>query len=124
MKVKIDVELDDQFLGDIMTTALEGGIGYWSACSKVKRLEDLTIVSCLIHEITDDESDYEEKGVPLTLKDIGRGLQLLLSGYVGVNSTVLGYISRGVAEQDAGHIDADAADAIVQAALLGDIKYG
>ena len=124
MKVKITVDLDDQFLGDVMTTALEGGVNYWSACSEVERLEDLTIVSCLIHQLNDDEDGYEEEGLYLTLKEIGLGIQRLMSGDVGVNSTLLGYISQAVAEKYAGHIDSDAADVIVQAGLLNEIRYG
>lgn len=125
MKIKIEVELDEDFLAGVMTTALEGGIGYWSKCSHVKRREDLWITSCRIYEFDDDEDVPEgAEGVPLTLKHIGLGIERLVSGEVGVNSTLRGYISQGVAEKDAGHIDADAADVIVQAGLLGEIRYG
>lgn len=40
----------DQFLGDVLTTALEGGIGYWSRAYEINRTPDLTVYSITIVE--------------------------------------------------------------------------
>lgn len=49
-KLHVEVELDDEFLKDVLITALEGGIGYWSACSEYKPDAGYAV----IHELNDD----------------------------------------------------------------------
>lgn len=51
-------------------------------------------------------------------------LTSILAGDVRMNERVKGYIVSAVLDRDPGMIDADAADAIVQVALHGELVYG
>lgn len=131
-----------QFLGDIITTAAEGGTGYWAQVSQYQWIDDLGIsrepgtimVVCgerqgdepraTLHELNDDESGYKEEGLDLTLDAVERGIGLILDGKVGVATRYINRIAGASARNDAGDIDAEDADVIAQAALLGDIVYG
>ena len=55
---------------------------------------------------------------------LAEGVQKLLEGTVGVGSQYLRDLFQSVATMDAGLVDADLADCIVQAAVLGEIRYG
>lgn len=124
-----------EFLGDIITTAVEGGTGYWAQVSQYQYALDGRIRACVgervgdepravLHQLAEDESGYVEAGQIVTLDVIARGLSLLASGEVGVRSDLKALIGQASHENDAGMIDADAADVIVQAGLLGEIVYG
>jgi hypothetical protein len=58
-----------------------------------------------------------------THADIADAIAAIWNGQHG-NGYIREYIADAINEHDAGHIDADAADAIIQVATLGDIVYG
>lgn len=132
VQVKLPATL--QLLRDIVITACEGGIGYWSQLSVYKwRNPDapddasmaddgtyLPFPEVVLHELAEDEGDYKEDGVKLTPEMIVAGMQKALEQ--GNHSS--GNIIRALAENDAGHLDADDADNIVQFGVLGSIVYG
>lgn len=131
--IYINVELDDQFVMDVLTTALESGwasIGYWAIASEVKRTKELDVTSFRIGlreavgDETLDDRMYGGKTEEVGTEQIKIGMQKLIDGTVPLGARVRGYIVNAVLEGDAGHIDADAADAIVQAGLLGEIIFG
>lgn len=112
-----DVELEDKDIVDIFTTALEGGIGYWAVCDEYKwqyLYEDWN--NDIVKPIDDDHvlavlSDTEGedfKDVELTPAKIKAGVKWVLNNRPGC---------------DIFDIDADLADAIVQAGLFGEIVY-
>ena len=108
----------EQFLADIITCAVEGG-GVWARFSGY-RWDGIPSAECraTLHDMEDGES------YPLTIDAVARGIGLIVRGDVGVNRTLRGAILYADRENDAGEIDADAADVIVQAGLLGDVVYG
>jgi len=124
----------ERFLADILTTAVEGGINYWSAVSDyqwfsetlgasrpgISRMSDTRV---RVHEMNDD-GDYASEGVLVTLGTIARGVNLILRGEVPIRQDMVSDIREGSRENDAGYIDADGADCIVQAAILGELRYG
>ena len=131
------VELNDQFLADVLTTAVEGGITYWARADRVIRagsdfrrdLDDLSVVEVVAVE----DAETGELFGDVTLPVVARGFQALLSGDVQVGGEILGYLHAAVkeirrggegAQFAAGEIDASAADCIIQAGLLGEIIYG
>jgi len=121
------LEVADRTCWDVMTTALEGGIGYWASARKILRHADdgtpdaFSIVSC---EIREDGIDGDDPGdwLPLNADVIRKGIALLFDRQVCPE-----YLAESfVAETDADGgcaVDADAADAIVQLATLGCIVY-
>ena len=112
----------EQFLDDVVTTALEGGIGYWSVCSAYEW--DGVPARAQIQEF--DESTGEPFG-PLMEVDralIRRGIKDILSGESNTGESLIGMVAAANATNDAGDVDADVADAIVQVGLFGNLVYG
>lgn len=132
-------EKREQFLADIISTAVEGGIGYWSQCSHYQWVDysnsgnlfgpvgekDPSKGTCAtVHVLNADESGYVEEGLEITVETVARGLGLIKSPEFGVNSRMRGEILVADVENDAGMIDSDDADVIVQAGLFGEVIYG
>jgi hypothetical protein len=153
-----------QFHNDIITTAVEGGIGYWSQTSYYQWEDDgvLTVAvgtlsqdsadrnlreyphTCaVVHVLKDDESGYEEDGrvidVDLIAKAYGvlRALKADRTSFNGhpALSTPDGedahlsvryrdHLLKAYREEDAGEIDSDDADNLVQLGLFGKVVYG
>ncbi len=112
-----DVELDDKDVVEIFTTAMEGGIGYWSIADEYRWLylyEDWE--NDIVKPLDDDQvlvvlSDAEGEdfeNLELTPAKIKAGVKWMLNN---------GY------QYNIFDIDADAADVIVQAGLFGKVVY-
>lgn len=114
--------LTDEFLHDIMTTALESGIGYWAAAQDVRRTADLSVTSFMLREEDPDAPSGYADPLLVDAGAITTGIQRLVSGQIGVGQ--IEELMRAVRESDAGNIDAELADCIVQAAMLNEIRYG
>lgn len=135
----------EQFLGDIITAAVEGGTGYWAQVSQYQWLDRFSVTlgvaetaeisvsvgqrqgeqtRATLHEMNDDETGYKAEGLNLTLDAVATGIGRIVRGDVAINANLRKLIGQASRENDAGNIDADAADVIVQAALLGDVVYG
>lgn len=121
-KFKMEVEVDDTFLQYNLITAVEGGINYWSSLVSYTQTESADLIRAEIIEVGDDDDDGPHHTINVEV--IRLGIERLLSEEVKVNRTILGYVLSGVRENDAGYIDADAADAIVQAGLFNELVYG
>lgn len=130
-EVTVKFTLSDQLLRDVLCVALEGGIGYWAEASDIKTIEvevngsPMTeYVSCTLTDAegTDDEGNDWTHSV--TLDTVAEGIRRIMSGEVRARRDIEDAIRAGVADNDAGHIDADAADVILQVALFGAITYG
>ena len=125
----------------LFTTALEGGIGYWSRCSAYhwsqkapdgELIEDLDGFYAVIEET---ENENEDGSVPKHRIDaavIQRGIDRLSSGEATCGGKPLdgnGHIHKlacalnGPLAEDVDY-DAGDADNIVQAGLFNDIVYG
>lgn len=135
--ITTDIDIDDEFLSDVFITALEGGINYWAWVDEYQHSGDTPHAN-----IMDGEDDA--KPYTVTPHTVLLGIAAILSArapYYNPNApdpaqrTQCGdmkYLTKGLAdtvrsaviEQDAGEIDASAADCIVQAALFGEIRYG
>lgn len=109
-----------QFLDDVVTTALEGGIGYWSVCSAYEW--DGVPARAQIQEFDEGTEEYG----PLLEVDrtlIRKGIKEILAGG-HVNPTILSYVQDADKHNDSGDVDADVADCIVQVGLFGKLIYG
>jgi hypothetical protein len=106
------VTLED--LNGILTTAVEGGIGYWSEV-KEYRWENTEIASVKVREL--DREDPEKPGWHLiNAMDMLRVLPLIESN----SSQAKGWNIEEIVEQ----CDADIADIAVQLAIFGKVIYG
>lgn len=109
-----------EFVGDIIIGAVEGGIGYWSQCSRYRNRDE---VSATIHVLKDDESGYEAEGLTLDANAVERGLKLIREGGGGIHLRLRRRLMKADESNDAGQLDAFDCDVIVQAGLLGEVVY-
>jgi hypothetical protein len=128
-EINLTYMLADQLLSDVLCTVCESGaISYWAHLTG--RAERGTIGSeegqYLSVEIAEDEaSDVgEPRRMRLDLDALAKGIRRVLAQGFNINSETRGSIERAVANGDAGEIDVDAADAIVQAAMFNALVYG
>lgn len=129
IKITITLELSDKLLSDIMCTALESGaIRYWCEPEGVECVDDPTESVGWRYRhfraIPVDESDFRP-GV-VTYQTLATGIERILQRdpKCRVNDTyyaMVATVGRGEEECD---IDSEGADIIVQAGLLGEIKFG
>ena len=113
MAIETNIELDKQFLMDILVTAVEGGINYWCALSKVERDKDLNVLSFAGYDHEDESEEFK-----CDLEDVAKVLGRI------VNDDPEGSLPQSILAQDACEIDAECADYIVQLAIFDEIVYG
>lgn len=109
-----------EFLKDIIITAYEGGIGYW-ALGRNYDPDNGTV------DLVEDEHFPFDDNTPwqtVNLDTIERGLAKVKDPSFKINKEMRGWITTGDITNDAGDIDSGCADAIVQAALFGELVYG
>lgn len=142
IKVKIERELDEEFVGDVLITAFDGLYGacwYWA---QSKRRPDGSPAADIVRHPGGEtwgsvhiavRDDFLPLGIPAVDagNDIGwtingsvvqTGMQRILD-YWSKENYIRTYILNAVADADAGCIDAEAADAIIQEGLLGKIVF-
>ena len=119
-----------KLLHGIFTTALEGGIGYWSECEKYHWSKDkdgeTDDLDGFFAVITPEE---EEKSLRIDIDVIEKGLTLLADPTkieaLRVNKSIFKICAVANATgEDEGDIDAEVADCIVQVGLFGEVIYG
>lgn len=134
-----------QFLHDVMITALEGGVGYWSVADQIVRHDDDRLwyarytLYCRDDDAPKDAGECglstREAPVPVCqghLVDpdaIARGMGLATrperdSDEIGWHYSNRRHVIEANRENDAGDIDAGDADCIVQLSAFGKVIYG
>lgn len=117
---------EQEFLSDIITTAVEGGIGYWSQVDSYEwspldlDQADWKPTTVVVYDTEEDGENAEP--MPLDIAKVAEGINRLVQGWP--DTVVTKDTLSGLATLDAGEIDSCAADAIVQCALLGEMVYG
>ena len=110
---------DDQDCLDIMTTAHEGGcVNYWTdeyGGHEIERDEDLNVTEIRIPDLSGD--GVKVKNSTVDIAAIREGIATLLADDIG------DYLRGVLTSGDAGEVDANIADCIVQAAALGEEVY-
>ena len=97
-----------QFLTDIYVCALEGGIGYWSTCIEYRWSTTQRAVI----------EDLEDAVHEITLDTISHGINAVADGSVAVSDYLRNLIRAANRSNDAGDVDAIAADVIAQAGIM------
>jgi hypothetical protein len=115
----------EQFLADVLVCIVEdGGYNSWRRIKAGSYQYDPPAeahasILCLGDGAPEEYSEHE-----VTLDTIAAGIAKLQGGEIQINSELLGWILAASAKNDAGDIDAEAADCILQAALFGELVYG
>lgn len=108
----------DEELSDILCTAVEGGIGYWSRVSAVNGGERYISVDLEPNE----DTDLDFGTTTINLKRLQQAIDHIVAARETVN--LRSDIVKSIVSGDPGDIDADGADAIVQFAMFGELVYG
>lgn len=119
--VPIPEEKREEFRRDVLTIALEGGIGYWCACDELARDNELNVIKFMAHPA---EQDTEFEAAEVTVQTAELGIARILTKKVGVNDDVFKDVLLAHVESDACHLDAADADCIVQAGLFNEVIFG
>jgi hypothetical protein len=110
-----------QFLSDVIVTAVEGGINYWSEIKSYKIRDGVAECQVRIDPRVDNSDNnwhiLSPSGIKSGILKINRGNTELCKDYRK-------QIAGAWATKDAGDIDAPLADVIVQVALYGEIIFG
>jgi hypothetical protein len=111
---------DSEELVDILTMAVEGGIGYWSVVHDSERAEDLGWLAVQLGPTDELEDDF--KLTWIRLDNLQAAIDLIVSKRETVN--VKKQIVDEVCSGDIDRFDSDTADVIVQTAMFGELMYG
>lgn len=117
---------------DVLTIAVEGGIAYWVNEEihdkrikgvKIGRNKELDVLSITFAQI--DKMDKQPAAdFILTRGLIREAMNKIHRGEVAINPDIRDWVATALRDNDASGIDADAADAIVQIAIYGEIVFG
>jgi hypothetical protein len=121
--IKVDVPVKEEFILDVLVTACEGGITYW--VEKARNIErgGRDGLDYLSLEVSPVETDTPEWRL-ISATTVLQGLTRILTGEVKVREDIAASVRNAVFNDDAGEIDSDGADVIVQAGLFNEIVYG
>lgn len=134
------------FYAAIVSTALEGGVGYWSAAEGYRWFDPElsggtaapgpqgTANAWAILVPADEEASFADwphtgpdgRGrAEVTVESVTRAVGRIVRGQLGhhLRENIVADIRHGVREWDASYIDADAADVIVQVAVFGEVVF-
>lgn len=123
----------DLALNGVFTTALEGGIGYWSTCSvyrwgvtdpeNAERLVEALDFVAVIHDTVDDAGDGYTPTYVIDRSVIARGIREAKKrgNWATYHARALNDLTFG--KWDDLDYDADTADLIVQMGLFGEYRY-
>jgi coenzyme F420-reducing hydrogenase gamma subunit len=125
-----------QFLADVLTCAVEGGINYWASVSDYRwydptfedgggtaeHVDGVPNAYATVHET---ESDGTVSGL-IGVDQVATAIRDILNGKEGIriNDADVALIREANRDNDAGEIDAGIADMIVQVAMFGEVVYG
>jgi len=118
-------EARKQFLADVLSTAIEGGINYWANIDSAERVDcEQDVIGWRYGQVRihdkEDGSDFGTMRV-IDANTVARGLRELR------NSTRYSFADMRKADRtngDEGDFDAGDADAVIQLGIFGEIVYG
>lgn len=114
--VKADIPIPADFIGDIFVTAIEGGINYWAHIEELERNDAGDYITATVCDAEDYEIFSFTESHKITYMTLVKGIEKSFEKDMHYCEYLL--------EKDAGMIDAEGADCIVQLGLFGEIVYG
>ena len=119
--LQIKRTINDDLLDSIIITAAEGGINYWAEVRPVapnpKRSDYPRL---MLHGTSETEEDFTP--MPLDREAALRGLRRVIETEP-CRRDIYAHIMQAIDDNDGCHIDAEAADVIVQIALFNELIY-
>lgn len=111
-----------EFLQDIMTTAVEGGINYWASLAVVRRDVEKNVMAFLCRDVEDSTDPWHQ----INEDEIEKALDKICecSSPIAIGEQYRDMIRKAYRTLDAGLIDADLADIIVQIAAYDELVFG
>lgn len=119
--VTLSHKINTEFLEHVLEAALYGGIGYWAVADEILRADPR---SGLISLHLSDTEDWSIEFGTVTHDTVMDGIRRILDGTVKISQDLRDHLAAGVSEGDAGEIDSDVADCIIQVGLFGELVYG
>ena len=117
--VTTTLHLTDEFLRDVLTTAIEGGVTYWSRVTEYQwDNPNPNQVYAVLVDIA-EYNDHEPEEHRITLATVVTGIERILA-----RPQLRQGLAAHIFALDAGEIDADDADVIVQMGLFNEVTYG
>lgn len=136
--------LSDEFLSQVLETAVEGACSYWADVSAESSGTGAGADGARdfdVSDYVDDESDTDDddvfctkasflvskdptQGGTLDLQGVADAIERIAANEVDVPPAIREIILSAVQDGDASDIDAEAADCIVQIGLFDEIVYG
>ena len=107
----------NRFLKDVFEEGVELGIDYWA------HIRDYSPANAQA-KIRGGEGAPPDDWVLIDLNTISKGLEALKNGQAKMNKGLLGDALAADVLNDAGEVDAQIADCIIQVGLFGEIIYG
>lgn len=128
----VTVPISDQFLKDVFCTAIETPPSDWFVFKDPERVPGEhypEYVSVIVEDWGD--SDQPQSTKKIGMDDLRRGIAGIISGqmldgagHANLCDSYRAEILRAIMDDDAGMVDANHADSIMQAAYFGHIVYG
>ncbi len=120
-----------EFLTDIVSAAVEGGIDYWAETRNYKwgtddgefALNGLHPYASIEVRARADEDEPPAQWQLVNEDTMAHGIRVMLSAGFLVSPKLRSLLSEADRGNDAGDIDTDVADDIVQAAMFGELVY-
>lgn len=116
--ITIDFELTPDDFADIIDAAAST-LGYWTKHVDFLEPYDANDPPSTL-TIVDQEGDKHK----ITTVEIEKAMTAISNGDIDISLSIRQYIILAIKENDMGHIDSAAADAIIQVACFGEIVYG
>lgn len=120
----------EEFLAEVITSAVEGGTGYWAQVSQYQYTHNGELHVYCGEKVEGEIASAtlvdmeDEKEYTIRVDDIARGIGRIRHEDAKINSTIRKSIMHADIDNDAGEIDADGADCIVQFAVFSELVYG
>lgn len=121
--ITVQYDIPEQLIRDIIITACEGGIGYWSQLESYDgpAIDEGAGLPLRLREMDDyGYGEWKTLDVPQVVEGLRKMIQ------ERPNSKVTHRFIEAIANYDSGDYDYDAGDAdeVIQYAVLGDLVYG
>jgi hypothetical protein len=132
------VEARQQFLADIIITAVEGGTGYWATAFEYRHeTATLTRVVLVPNETYEeafeiafaggpevDKTWLKQHGYEVETWQVEAAIERIIDRRADVGLNLRARLQFASSNNDAGDIDAGDADSIVQIVCFGEVVYG
>jgi hypothetical protein len=109
----------EQFLRDVMTTAIEGGIDYWAYVRDLERNNDGDVVCFDVRDAEEPEQDRTH----IDADAIRGAINRILGNHVKVGRDIVEQFIGFPNDCENTNCDAEGADVVVQIAVYGEIRF-